>query len=151
MPPINPNAQRIIDTCESEFAANSSDCNHFLKAVSGKLGVMLPAGADANHLVDYLSDAGNGWQKLDDGDGAAAREAAAVGMFVVVGLKGSEHADHRANGHVCVIVAGEPDGNGYPMGYWGSSTPGLAKKATSIRKIWREGDVDNVHYFKRAL
>ena len=143
-------AQRIIDACEEAFDANSDDCNKFLKAVSVTLGGNIPANADANGIVDFL-DAGNGWTKLGDGDGAAAKQEADAGKFVVAGLRGSEHADHRAHGHVCVIVSAPLDPNGYPAGYWGSITPGIAQKKKSIRKAWREEDADSVHYYAKAL
>ena len=148
--PTAPKAQEVRNACETNFSANSNDCNKFLKAVSNSLGSNIPQDKDANGIVDFLEN-GNGWTKLPVGNGSAAKQQADAGMFVVAGLRGPEHADHRANGHVCVIVSGELDANGFPRGYWGSITPGLAKKDSSIRKVWRAEDVVNVRYYYKSF
>ena len=146
----NPNARRVIDACEPNFEANQGDCNKFLKAVSNSLGSNIPQDQDANGIVEFL-DAGNGWTKLADGDGHAAKQMADAGNFVVAGLRGSEHADHRAHGHVSVIVSAALDPNGYPIGYWGSISPGVARKYTSIRKAWQQLDADKLHYYWKSV
>jgi hypothetical protein len=149
--PASPAAQRVIDACEGSFDANRNDCNAFLKSVASALQVSLPADANADALVDYMSNLPSGWTKLPDGDGARAEQEAAAGRFVVAGLKGSEQASPQSHGHVCVVVSGSLDANGYPPGYWGSITPGLARKNASLRKAWNGDDIDNVHYFSRPL
>jgi hypothetical protein len=74
-----------------------------LKCVAGKLGVAMPAGADANRLVDFMKNRKR--QVLASGADAALQ--ARNGMFVVAGLRSDEHSPARSYGHVAVVVSGE--------------------------------------------
>lgn len=147
----SPSSQRVIDACESSFDDNQDDCNAFVKAVATQLHVSLPADANADALVDYMSSTPSGWTKLPDGDGARAEQDAAAGKFVIAGLRGSEQKSPQRNGHVCVVVKGSLDANGYPPGYWGSISQGVARKNASLRKAWNGDDIGKVHYFSKPL
>ena len=73
-------------------------------------------------------------------------------MLVVAGLRGPEHADRRCS-RARKRNRQRPalDPNGYPIGYWGSISPGFAKKYASIRKAWQAVDADNVHYYWKPI
>jgi hypothetical protein len=135
-------ATRIIEICEHEWPAAQDDCNKFVKAVADELGITVTG--DANSIVDQI--VGAGWTKLADGK-AAAHEAA-LGSFVIGGLKGSDQEVPSAHGHVVVVVRGPLDRNKYPTAYWGRLGGGGAKNKT-INWSWRSGDRDRVIYGAR--
>jgi hypothetical protein len=147
--PIDPKAQRIIDACESEYDANKSDCNKFVRAVGADIGVPIVAG----HADDIINDLTTNWTSI--ADGAVAKEKADEGNFVIAGLKGADHNPPRTNGHVAVVVSGPLDTtyNMYPTGYWGMlgvAKPKYGKKNT-LNYSWNADDVDNVKYFFKSF
>jgi len=88
-------ADRVRDACEACFDANADDCSGFVSAVAIQLGIDLEGLAD--QIVDTIRH-GNDWARLPDG--LAAAQNAALGQFVVAGLKGSEQAKPDLHGHV---------------------------------------------------
>ena len=145
--------QCIIDQCKASWeeaflkgTLNKNNCSGFLKSVAGKLGVPLPATANADGLVDAISGS---WKKLADG-ATAAREAAA-GNFVVVGLKGPDHTPARNNGHVGIVVAGPLYRGTYPMMWCGSIAQAQSQGTKSVGEVWSRADRDNVGYYEYAV
>jgi len=74
-------AQTIIQACQNECAANSGDCNAFVKAVESDLSLSdFSPGDDADAIVIILETSPQ-WTKL--ADGVAAKAAADTGVFVI--------------------------------------------------------------------
>lgn len=143
---MNGNLDPLKAACEASYAAHSNDCSGFAKAVAGLLGVPLTGLAD--DIVDTLRG-GGAWAPVADGPTAAA--AAAAGLFVLAGLKGSEQAHPDPHGHVVVVVSGTPLAWGlYPFAYWGSlgGTPG---RDQTLNYAWNTQDRDNVTYASYTL
>jgi hypothetical protein len=143
-------AQHIIDACEANWDANKADCSAFVKAVATALGVTLfDPGDNADAIVDKLSNA-PGWNVVPDR--ATVETQAAIGEFIIAGLKSTEFTPPRNNGHVVVVVNGDdPLHPGYPMAYWGTLN-GVGQKDSSIRNAFIPGpDLDSVHYFGTSL
>ena len=130
--------QKIIDTCEANFDAHTSDCSGFLKAVAGSLGIAITG--MANDIVDEIQTAP--WTVLPDG--VAAKAQADQGLFVVGGLKDTPH------GHVVVVVQGPLAHGKYPTGYWGR-LGATGMKNTTINWAWNAADRDRVTYAYVAL
>ncbi len=145
METVNSTAARVLTICESNWEANKSDCNAFVKAVSEALGVTGLAG-DADQITGIIT--GHGWRQL--ANGVEAKEAADAGELVVGGLRGSEHNPARAHGHVVIVVTGGLAKEKYPTAYWGS-LGAVGKKNTTVNFSWREGDRDKVHYAAKVL
>jgi len=146
----NSDASRIVKECENHWEPNKSDCNHFVKAVAAALNVPeLPADADANTLITFLSSSPV-WKKLTEGDDRAAKQAADGGKFVIGGLLGGDLGE--ANGHVVVVVTGNFDpGHGrYPHAYWGQ-LGGVGEKNKTINYAFKNPARDRVRYFVRDL
>jgi hypothetical protein len=133
-----PPPQEIINTCEANFDAHTSDCSGFLKAVAGSLGITITGMAD--DIVDAIHSAP--WTPLPDG--IAAKAQADQGFFVVGGLKDTPH------GHVVVVVRGPLAHGKYPTGYWGRLGATGMKNAT-INWAWNAADRDRVSYAFLAL
>ncbi len=132
-------AQDIIDQCEAAFEDNKGDCNKFAKAVASHFNITLTG--PANDITDQIQ--GDGWTQLTDGKKAA--EKAAAGFLVIGGLKGSDQATPSANGHVVVVVKGQPEHDKYPKAYWGR-LGGSGEKNKGVNWAWRTGDRDKVKY-----
>jgi hypothetical protein len=130
--------QKIIDTCEANFDAHTSDCSGFLKAVAGSLEIAITG--TANDIVDEIQTAP--WTVLPDG--VAAKAQADQGLFVVGGLKDTPH------GHVVVVVQGPLAHGKYPTGYWGR-LGATGMKNTTINWAWNAADSDRVTYAYVAL
>jgi hypothetical protein len=130
--------QKIIDTCEADFDAHTSDCSGFLKAVASDLGIALTGMAD--DIVDEIQVAP--WIPL--ADGVAAKAQADLGFFVVGGLKDTPH------GHVVVVVQGPLAHEKYPTAYWGR-LGATGMKNTTINWAWNKTDRDRVTYACLAL
>jgi len=146
---MNPQARKIIDSCESNFDANKDNCSGFIKAVSADFNITMTGQAD--DLVDFLTSSSD-WTAIVDGTGAAAKEKADQSFLVMGGLKSSELTPPRANGHVVIVVSGPLDSinNKYPLGYWGVLN-GVGEKDASISHAFNTTDRDDVHYFSRPL
>ena len=142
---MNPKAQQVIDACEADWDANKSDCNAFVRAVAGTIGINIPAG-DANFIVDWLTT--QGWDTPSDG--TAAEQQAETGQFVIGGLKGADHIPPRVHGHVVVVVVGPLAQNKYPSAYWGS-LGNVAQKNLTVNMAWVVADLDNVTYFAHSF
>jgi hypothetical protein len=143
---INPTAANIIATCEAQWDANKADCNAFVLAVTGALGVgglTAPADAITNTITTDPA-----WRVL--ADGVEAKQAADAGQLVIGGLKSTEHTPPRANGHVVIVVSGGLAQGKYPTGYWGS-LGGTPYKNMTINYAWNAADRDAVHYAARAI
>jgi hypothetical protein len=145
----NRNAQRVIDYCELEWPANSSDCSGFARDVAGDLGVPLTGNADA--IVAQMS--GSGWKPItaqgNKSAGECAKEAADRGVFVLGGLDSKSTAPRDdqpvTHGHVVVVVSDLQSTSIYPTAYWGT-LGGEGKKFSTINWAWRKIDRDNVKY-----
>src|SRR5581483_3516406 len=88
---MDANAQKVIDACEAVWEANKTDCNHFVRAAAAEIGITIPAGKDADGILDWLAE--QHWPEVDDG--SAAKEAADGGQFVIVGLKSADFTPPR--------------------------------------------------------
>lgn len=138
----------ILAACKSSWdesfiagTRNSSNCSGFIKAVAKKMGVPLPATANADDIVDAIAA---GWLRLDSGADAAQR--ATTGSFVIVGLKSGDHSPARNNGHVALVVPGELYRKAYPM-VWCGSTGGAQSQGTkSVGEVWNRTDRESVLY-----
>ena len=132
-------ADRVRDACEACFDANADDCSGFVSAVAIQLGIDLEGLAD--QIVDTIRH-GNDWARLPDA--LAAAQNAALGQFVVAGLKGSEQAKPDLHGHVVVVDGPLADGR-YPNAYWGRLGGG-GRKHRTINSAWKAEDRDRVSY-----
>ena len=145
--------QHIIDTCEANWDANKSDCNHFVKAVADALGVTLfSANDDADGILDKLSTTA-GWQLIPSTTDLSTVESdAASGQFIIAGLKSGEFTPPRTHGHVVVVVKGDdPVHPGFPMAYWGT-LGGVGQKDSSIRNTFiPDTDLPNVKHYGISL
>ncbi|MGB8261615.1 MAG: hypothetical protein WCE75_14735 [Terracidiphilus sp.] len=134
--------QKIIDTCEAEFAAHIADCSGFAKAVGADLGVVLTG--MANDIVDQIQ-AGS-WRVL--ANGVEAMQEACAGRFVLGALKDEPH------GHVVVVVNGplDPSHQMYPTAYWGSIRgAAFAGRYKTVNWAWTVADRDRVTYASCSL
>jgi hypothetical protein len=147
----DPNAQKVIDTCMSDWDANKDDCNKFVKAVAGDLGVSIPADSDADGIVDFLAGSGD-WHELTAGDGPGAKQAADSGAFVIGGLKSDELVPSQDHGHVLVVLSGDldPTHNQYPRASWGRLGGG-GQKDSFVNFSFNSTSRDKVRYFTRSL
>lgn len=136
---INANAQLIIDSCESNFETNKSDCSGFVKAVASDFAVTLTGQAD--NIVDQIK--GADWTVL--ADGVDAKNKADEGWLVIAGLKSSDNVPPQNNGHVVVIVSGGLAQQKYPTGYWGK-LGGVGEKNKTINWAWNKDSRDKVTY-----
>ena len=141
---IDPNAARIIETCEESWPSTKADCSAFVRDVAHDLSVTLTGNADS--IVGQIS--GVGWDKL--ADGRAAKAAADAGRLVIGGLKGADQAEPSAHGHVVVVVSGPLAHAAYPTAYWGR-LGGVGEQAKTVNWAWRAGDRDRVIYGARTL
>jgi hypothetical protein len=137
-------ADTIIQYCREEWPANQNACNFFAIAVANHLGVKLSGRAD--QIVDQIR--GAGWSALPGGP--AARTAAMGGKLVIAGIKSGDFTQPRDEGHVAIVVSGPMNGGGWaPAGYWGSTSPDIAKKGGSgnpISECFREEDSGKIVY-----
>lgn len=138
---MNPTAQIIINICESKWDAEKSDCSGFVRAVASPLGVSLTGLAD--DIYEEILD--SGWTEL--ADGAAAKDAADQGLFVIAALKGAMNLPPQAHGHVAVVVSGLLDSTHgkYPTAYWGS-LGGVGMKDATLNYAWNSASRDLVKY-----
>lgn len=141
-------APKVTAECEANWEANKADCNAFLRAVSNGLGRPIPAGLDANGIVEHLR--GNAAYSKIGKDGSVAKTHADSGKFVIGGLKGVNHNPSRVHGHVVVVVAGPLAHSKYPTAYWGS-LGGVGAKAKTLNYAWKASDRDVVEYFSTDL
>jgi len=144
-------AQLIIDHCFNDWDANKDDCNKFVKAVSGDLGVYIPEGADADAIVDFLAHSSD-WTELTKGNGQQAKDNADVGKFVIGGMKGSELNPAQDHGHVVIVMSGDldPTHNQYPRASWGTLNS-VGEKDSFVNYAFNTDDRDNVRYFSRSI
>lgn len=141
--------QCIIDkskeSWEEEFlrgTKNKNNCSGFVKSVANKLGIHLPATANADGIVTHLN---HNWTKLSSGVEAAQK--AAIGTFVIAGLKAGDHTPARMNGHVAIVVAGPLYKNKYPRCWGGSMGGAQSQGEKSTGEVWSRADRDNVEYY----
>ncbi|EQB05336.1 hypothetical protein L288_13060 [Sphingobium quisquiliarum P25] len=134
----------VTAICKAQWPSNSTDCNAFVKAVAGNLGVTLTGNADS--IVDQIS--GSGWTSLEDG--VAASAAAADGKLVVGGLKAKDLGSNH--GHVVIVVppTGPLAHGKYPYAYWGSLDDGDVRKngglGTTVNYSFNTATRDKVVY-----
>jgi len=125
---INPDAARVQQICAATWSSTGPNgplknaCNFFLIEVANQLGISLSGRAD--QIIDNIQN-GSPWRAL--ADGPAARDMAALGKFVVAGVKSNAYTPPRLEGHVAVVTAGPMNPGGWaPAGYWGSTSPEIA-------------------------
>jgi len=142
--------QCLLDAVKAAYAEsflkgtpNADNCSGFVKSVAARLGVTLPATADADGIAEVAS----GWTEVKTG-AEAAREAA-TGHLVLAVLKGADHTPARTHGHVGVVVTGTLYRDKYPK-LWCGSLGGLAKSQgeKSVGEVWNRADRDNVKYYE---
>lgn len=130
---------------EEEYLAgtkNKNNCSGFVKSVATKLGVPIPATANADGITDFVS---RNWKEVESGQEAALK--AEMGMFVLAVLKGADHSPARTSGHVAVVVRGKLYKNKYPV-VWGGSTGGAQSQGDkTVGEVWNRADRDNVAYY----
>ena len=133
---------------EEEFLVgtkNKNNCSGFVKSVAAKLGVPIPATANADGITAHVSQ---NWKKIDSGQAAALQ--AEMGVFVLAVLKGADHNPARTSGHVAVVVRGKLYKNQYPV-VWGGSTGGAQSQGEkTVGEVWNRADRDNVAYYAYA-
>jgi hypothetical protein len=144
---MDPN--NIVAVCQSDYAANSGDCNAFVKAVDSDLGFNdFSAGDNADAIVTKLQTSSQ-WSQV--ADGVAAKAAADGGGFVIGGMRSTDFNPRRANGHVVVVVAGPLAQGKYPTAYWGSlGGPPSGPVGSTINFSFAAPDRDRVLYFQRS-
>lgn len=144
---MDPN--NIIAVCQNDYAANSGDCNAFVKAVDSDLGFTDFSKADnADAIVTKLQTSAQ-WFQL--ADGVAAKTAADGGSFVIGGLRSTDFDPPRVNGHVLIVVSGPLAQGKYPTAYWGSlGGPASGPVGATVNFSFAAPDRDRVLYFKRG-
>ena len=103
--------------------------------------------ANADGLVDFMKN--QNWTVVSSGSEAATK--ATAGMFVVAGLKSSEHNPARSNGHVAVVVSGDLYRGKYPKAWCGSIGGAQSQGTKSTGEIWNRTDRDSVIYYMYPL
>lgn len=138
---MNQLAQKIIQTCEAVFNANSNNCSGFAKAVSTTFDIELSGLAD--EIVDEIKT--GEWVRINNGTDAKSK--ADDGWLVIGGLKGHDNNPPQSHGHVVVVVSGPLDGahHKYPTAYWGK-LGSIGKKNTPVNFAWNSASRDKVIY-----
>jgi len=132
---LNPNAERILNSCKNLWDANKKDCNAFVKAVAADCVIKLEGQAD-----DIVGAIKTGeWRK--EADGPAALKAAEEGRLVIGGMTGADLGD--GHGHVIVVVAKASDNPKYPIAYWGTLS---YDKLSDDQKTWGGDGKHGVNY-----
>ena len=140
-----PILQACKDSWEEEWIKglkNKDNCSGFVKSVAGKLGVPLNSAANADQIVDEIAAS---WTKI--ADPLEAWRKAITGSFVLAGLKSSDHARARNNGHVVVITDGKLYRQKYPPCWGGSIGSAQSQGDKSVGEVWGPGDRDNIGYY----
>lgn len=138
-------SDRVIAACKACYEANLGDCSAFVRAVAGRLGVVLNGNAD--QIVDTIRTSPE-WEPL--ANGVAAAQSAKDGNLVIGGLKGAEQAVPNAHGHVVVVVDGPLAHDAYPTAFWGS-LGGQPGQDQTLNWAWTAADRDRVSYARHAL
>jgi hypothetical protein len=136
---------KIQAACIRLLPANAGDCSAFARAVCAELGVTLSG--QANDIVAQLT-AANGWTVIGSDSTAGKRAAEAAGKnLLVVGAK-----INHPNGHVVIVVPGQPERDKYPHAYWGKlNEPENAGYDKTVNWAWNSADRDSVTYASRAV
>ena len=126
-----------------------SNCSGFLRSVAADFGI---TGLDkvANGQIEYIMTS---WESIPTA--ALAADEAAKGSFVVAVLRGSEHADHRDEGHVAIVLPGPlqqrgsgDTGGAYPFVWCAGGKGGQSDGTRTVGDVWRPADRNHVHYYK---
>jgi hypothetical protein len=140
---IEENKTKILEACKKEYESQKANCNYFVESVFlGVTGVTLAGTAD--DLVEKFSSGDSGWQKVERPQAITDQ---GIGKFVVAALKSSDHSDHRAHGHVAVLVSGSLYQSKYPVVWCGGGSLGRSNGNKSVGEVWARSDRDNVKYF----
>lgn len=130
-----------------------SACNLFLQNVAKEFGIK-----DLNDDLDGLADTQINniiahWELIPSPALAAA--AAQKGAFVVAVLRGLEHADHRRDGHVAIVLPGPlqqrgsgDTGGSYPLVWCAGGKGGQSDGTRTVGDVWRPVDRNNVKYYQ---
>jgi hypothetical protein len=139
----------IVDACKKSWdeswvkgKLNSDNCSGFFKSVAKNLHIAGVPEAQADGLVDYMQE---GWTKLKTG--VEALQKVRLGFLVAAGLKAADHSRPRNNGHVVIIVDGDPYHGKYPLCWCGSLGAAQSQGDLSVGEVWSPSDRDNVGYF----
>lgn len=147
-------ADEIRSECASTFAANSDDCNKFVKGVTRRFFEPdLFQGADMNAdaiIADMHSSAD--WTDLAKSHDQAIAEAKA-GKFVVAGMTSAEIGG--TNGHLAIIVGDDGEKSGkviVPICYAGSLNVAARVQRQKVSRTFRATDAQEgkINYFSRA-
>jgi hypothetical protein len=102
MPEAETDADKIRTECGDRFAANSDDCNKFVKAVARRFfepDLFTGNNMTADKIIETMG--GAGWTQLGKIHSSAIAKAKA-GRFVVAGMTSGELGD--TNGHLAIVV-----------------------------------------------
>jgi hypothetical protein len=133
-------AEPIVKACKRNYEQDKDDCSAFVRDVAASLGIQLVGNADA--IVDYMTAH---WTQIPTG--IQANGWASTGCFVVAGLRSSDHAGHRAHGHVAILAGSGVDAGQYPYLWGGSIGSAQSQGGKSVNGVWGPADRDHVKYF----
>lgn len=129
--------------------SSRNNCSGFLRNVAKNFDIK---GLDsvANGQIEYIMTS---WESIPTV--ALAADEAAKGWFVVAVLRGSEHADHRDDGHVAIVLPGPlqvrgsgDTGGAYPFVWCAGGKGGQSDGTRTVGDVWRPPDRNHVHYYK---
>lgn len=138
----------IIQKCQESWdeqfipgTPNYKNCSGFVKSVAKKLNIPLP-NVQADGIVSEVEKT---WTKIKTGSEASKK--AAMGFFVIAGLKSGDYQSQTNQGHVAIVINGPLYRDKYPL-CWGRSTGNAQSKGNkSVGLVWRTDDRDNVAYY----
>lgn len=146
--------EQIINACEMKFNNSfNTDCNKYIKAVSESFfDPGLLDGLNADGIIDFLSNEGNGWANLGKNHTLAIIDAKA-NKFVIAGMKSLELNDDH--GHLAVVVGLDGQASGtviVPICYAGSLNPSarVSKKRVSETFNATFARESKISYFSKA-
>jgi len=147
-------ADDIKAECALRFAANSDDCNKFVKAVAARFfdpDVFTGPNMDADAIIAGV-DASASWKDLNKVHAQAIADAIA-GKFVLAGMTSTELGD--SHGHLAIIVGDPGQLSGtvtVPICYAGSLAVGARVQRKRVSGTFSAADAQagNIRYYSRA-
>jgi hypothetical protein len=142
-------AQAIRKSLEKTWLDVSvqTNCSGFLKDVAKDQGIALTGRAN-----DIIASIIATWKLIPTS--AIAAQEADNGEFVVAVLRGPDHADHREEGHVAIVLPGPvqykggDNGGSYPLVWCAGGKGGQSHGDKTVGDVWRPADRNNVKYYK---
>lgn len=143
----------VLSECALEFAANSDDCNKFVKAVCATFfepDLFSGPAMNADAIIDELRTSGD-WKSLGT-DHARAIAAAKAGQVVIAGMTSGElEAQH---GHLAIVVGDDGQASGtvvVPICYAGSLNASARVQRKRVSETFPAAQARNskISYFSR--